>query len=429
MRKALSLTQYLLQTGDNTDNAYAHVLSPVAIALKVLSATISRGSLILPSRMPDQVRDGVDQRWHADETDRTLQEAAVKTILTHGVSGDRLAAVSFSHEEEIHQVCDGPDARYLLAVDALHRPTSLIENQPIGLTFSIIERSKEGGPVTEGEFLRSGHDILCAGLALFGPTTILLVSTGEGVDAFTLDREVGNFVLTSADMTLPSGSDVLAIDLSHADTWSPAVRRYVDERIRSSQTGEGRPAIMRWNNSAVLGAFRAIMNGGIFLLPRLAPSEPGPKDNPSSQSVQHSADSQGDQGSHELESAESMPEVVDAGASEGSADSQATKDSAPHRWSQSVRNPLGTPEEGVPLIHTAGPIAMLIEQAGGAATNGGSRIADLVPQSLHERVPIMLGATADVFLIERYADEYEKGYGTEVEYPLFHNRTLFIQGT
>ena len=211
----------------------------------------------------------MDQRWHADETDRILQEAAVKTILTHGASGDRLAAVSFSHEEEIHQVCDGPDARYLLAVDALHRPTSLIENQPIGLTFSIIERSKEGGPVTEGEFLRSGHDILCAGLSLFGPTTILLVSTGEGVDASTLDREVGNFVLTSADMTLPSSSDVLAIDLSHADTWSPAVRRYVDERIRSSQTGEGRPAIMRWNNSAVLGAFRAIMNGGIFLLPAL----------------------------------------------------------------------------------------------------------------------------------------------------------------
>lgn len=343
---ARTFTQHLLDINDrDTTHSYAHVLSTVAVSLKLMSAIISRGCLNLSGG--GMCRDN-------DETNRVVRSASVDTLLEQAEQCDQLSAISFADDPEIYQISQ--DARCLLAMDVLHRPTALTENQPVGVTFSIIGRECTGSPASASEFLRPSSELLCAGLALFGPTSVLIVTTGDGVDGFTLDRDVGNYVLTHPQMTLPAESDVLAIDLSHASMWAPPIRRYVDERIRDSQEPDGRPAIMRWNNSAVLGAFRVLLNGGLFMLPQA-------KD----------ADRSG----------------------------------------------------GVPLVHTAAPLARLIEQAGGSATDGTNPISSLQPSSLDEHSPLILGAAGDVARIEQYAEEPEEG--SEIHYPLFHNRTLFVQ--
>lgn len=340
-----TFTQYLLEVTDRDDkHPYVHVLSCVGISLKLMSAIVSRGCLV-------QRPGGDDSCSDATETNRIIQEAAIDAILGQAASCEQLAAISFSGDPEIHQFSD--DGLCLLAMDVLHQATTLMENQPIGVAFSIMGRTAQG-PVAVEEFLRPASDILCSGVALFGPASVLIVTTGAGVDAFTLDRDVGNYVLTTTDITLPTRSDVLAIDLSHAAMWPAPIRRYVDERIRESQEPDGRPAIMRWNNSAVLGCFRALFNGGLFMLPR-------------------------------------------------------------------TNDPRMS---GVPLIHTAAPITMLIEQAGGAATDGQVPLSSVTPTELDQYSPIIFGAAADIASIEQYAEDPD---ASEVRYPLFQNRTLFVR--
>lgn len=340
-----TFTQYLLEVADRDDrHPYVHVLSCVAVSLKLLSAIVSRGCL---NRRPIGEGPCID----AEETNRVIRDSAIRTILEQAAGCDQLAAISFSDDPQIHQI--SADGSCLLTMDVLHRATTLTENQPIGVAFSIMGRTRSGRAAAE-EFLQPASDLLCAGLALFGPSSVLIVTTGEGVDAFTLDRDVGNYVLTHTAMQLPESSDVLAIDLSHAAMWTAPIRRYVDERIRDSQEPGGRPAIVRWNNSAVLGGFRVLLNGGLFMLPR-------------------------------------------------------------------TKNERDT---GVPLVHTAAPITMLVEQAGGAATDGVARISSLTPASLDEYCPIIVGAAGDIARIEQYAEDTD---GSDANYPLFHNRTLFVQ--
>lgn len=340
-----TFTQHLLAISDRPgDHTYAHVLSPIAISLKLMAAIISRGALNTPAA-------GSDGCGEASEMNATIRAASIAAVLDQTAHCDELAAISF-FGDELHRLSD--NGRYLVAIDIFHNPSVILENQPIGVCFSVIERSTPVGPVSADEYLCPSTSHVCAGLALFGPSSVLMLTTGDGVDGFTLDREVGNFVLTHPSMRLLPGSNVLAIDLPNASSWQPFIRRYVDERIRDSQERGGRPAIFRWNNSAVLGAFRVLLNGGLFMLPR--------------------------------------------GVS-----------------------------EGVPLVHTAFPLTMLIEQAGGAATDGTCPIADLVPTSLARMTSLILGTAGDIARIEQYSREYELE-GEDRHYPLFHNRTLFIHG-
>lgn len=341
------LTHYLLEVADRRgQHCYSHALSTVATALKLISAMVSRGSLILS---PESFTNpGV-----TEELNEARRLKSTRIVLEQAAACGEIAAVSFSDESIIYQVTQG--APYLLSIDVMHHTITLAENQPIGIAFSITERKSVTETVTDADFLRAGTEQLSAGFALFGPVSVLILTTGEGVDGFTLDQSVGDYVLTSPSITIPEDSDVLAVDLSHAQSWSPPLRRYVDERIRSSQAQGGRRCTMRWNNSAILGAFRVLMNGGLFMLP------------------------ESDQGGL------------------------------------------------IPLLHTAQPLSMLIEQAGGQSTDGANRIATICPKSLTHRVPIVFGTPDDIQTIEAYSSDHDTSDEPEGNYPLFHNRTIYIR--
>lgn len=348
---ARTFTQYLLDVNhDAGEHDYAHILSAVAVSVKLIAAMVSRGPLILDPQALGAREPG--------SVNRGLRRLATRTLLEQAAGIDQLAAISIAGVPTIYPVAGGARARYLLLVEALHGSVNLAENQSVGLAFSVLQRPDTSVPCVAEDFLQPGSRQLCAGMAIYGPSTVLVVTTGNGVDGFTLDRDVGNFVLTHPRLTIPAEAHSFAINPSEAPQWPPPIKRYVDECLQGRDGPRGRDFVMRWNASAVIGAFRILMNGGLFMVP-------------------------------------------DTGRRTG-------------LW-------------GVPLLHNGAPLALLTEQGGGAATTGTQRVLDVVPTSLTHRVPVIFGSADEVARIERYHLEHERGYDVEPSYPLFHNRTLFVQ--
>lgn len=349
---ARTLTQHLLDVGRDASGAeYAHILSAVAVAVKLTAAMVSRGPLIV-----DHPAGAAGDRQVAIHLRRIASEA----LLAQTADIRQLAAVSISSSPRVHQVC--ASGRYLLLFEAMHGTANLSDNMPIGSTFSLIERPVSllgrplgTGPVVPEDFLQPGSRQLAAGIALFGPRTVLVLTTGSGVDGFTLDRDVGNFVLTHPRMSIPPDARVFTIDASQASVWPPPVKRYLDEQLAAVTEASVRPFTIRWNASALVGAFRVLNSGGLFLAPRI----------------------------------------------EG-----------PGGWL-------------APLLHTAAPLALLAEQAGGAASTGSERVLDLQPGALDGRVPLFLGDAAQVARVEELYSAHEQGRDEEFHHPLFHSRTLF----
>lgn len=260
-----TFTQYLLDVQDAArgpqrppGHDYAHILSAVAVSMKLTASLVSRGPLALSGASRSAGEPGTLQRG--------LRRLATRTLLERVAGIGRLAAVSIAGDPSIHQISGGPDARYLLLAEALHGSGGLYENQTVGLAFSILERLG-GGPCGEADFMQPETRQVCAGIGLYGPSTMLVLTTGRGVDGFTLDRDVGNFVLTHPQMTIPTSSGSFAINPSEARHWPAPTKRYVDECLRGSDGPRGRDFTMRWNASAVIGAFRVLVNGGLFMAP------------------------------------------------------------------------------------------------------------------------------------------------------------------
>lgn len=257
---ARTFTRYLLDVHerDGRRHDYVHILSAVAVSVKLIAAMVSRGPLILDATPAAASPTPL-------EVNRALRKLATKTLLSQTESIKQLAAVSIAgNPSSLPATGTG---RYLLLFEALHGMSNLVDNLSVGSAFSVLERASTQGPVTEEDFLQPGLRQVCAGIALFGPRTVLVVTTGQGVDGFTLDRDVGNFVLTHPQMTIPDDAHVFAINASDAPHWPAPVKRYVDECVQGVDGPRGHDFIMRWNASAVVGAFRVLNSGGLFLVP------------------------------------------------------------------------------------------------------------------------------------------------------------------
>lgn len=263
-----TLTRYLLDAEDGHEGPrFTHLVNAVAVCVRLLASDVSRGSLILDSPTDDPV-----------ELRRELYRRTTETVLDQVSNLPQVAAVALADEgngSEVHVFSDDPQAAYLLFFEVNLGSSKLVENQPVGLTFTVRRRAESGyQPGSLQDFLNPENERVCAGMGLLGPSTVLIVTTGQGVDGFVLDRRIGSFVLTHPKMELPTLSDSLAVNLSNTAKWPRAVKRYVDERIKEADS-EGRGLEIRWNNSALIGAYRVLLNGGLFMMPELV-GQPGP---------------------------------------------------------------------------------------------------------------------------------------------------------
>lgn len=253
-----TFTRYLLTMGDNEDGDVAPILSAMSVLVRWLGGMLERFPL-------DEESDSAPTPDPLTETRETVHTLLEESLLAETASIKQLAAISISETPEIFQVC--PDGKYLLLVDMLHGMANVRDNLTVGIVFSILERTKTGGPVTEEEFLQPGTKQVAAGAALFGLRTILLVTTGSGVDVFSHDRELGSLVLVRRDMRVPRLNPVFVVDSSQAPHWPDPIVRYIDECTQGEDGPRALEFTMRWDDSAVVGAYRVLNGGGLFLAP------------------------------------------------------------------------------------------------------------------------------------------------------------------
>jgi len=225
--------------------------------------------------------------------------------------------------------------KYLLCFDPLDGSSNIDVNMSVGSIFSVRRAPRGTDAPTAADFLRPGTDQVCAGYAVYGPASMLVITLGDGTHAFTLDPFLGEWVLTHPRLRIAPDTREFAINTSNRRHWEPAVAQYVDECLAGSTGPRGVDFNMRWIASLVAEAHRILMRGGVFLYPR---------------------------------------------------------DARP-----------GYERGRLRLLYEVHPVAMLIEQAGGWASDGHSRVIERTPTVLHERSPFVFGAAREVERVEALA--------------------------
>jgi fructose-1,6-bisphosphatase I/sedoheptulose-1,7-bisphosphatase len=194
----------------------------------------------------------------------------------------QLAGLASEEMEAPAQVPAGyPRGKYLLLFDPLDGSSNVDVNVAVGSIFSILrapaDASEPGRDAVEADFLQPGTAQVAAGYAIYGPSTMLVLTVGDGVVGFTLNPDLGEFVLTHPKLEIGPDTREFAINTSNARFWEPPVKRYVDECLAGRTGPRGKDFNMRWVASLVAEAHRIVMRGGVFLYPRDSkdPSRPG----------------------------------------------------------------------------------------------------------------------------------------------------------
>ena len=304
----------------------------VSRACQAISVAIGKGGLggVLGEAGSDNVQG---------EAQKKLDVLSNDILLDANEWGGHLAAMASEEMDLPHLVPHRfPKGEYLLTFDPLDGSSNIDVNVSIGTIFSVL-KCPEGADLSTPEaaekaFLQPGTAQVAAGYAVYGPTTLLVLTVGDGVAVFTLDREQGHFVLTQENVRIPEETKEFAINMSNQRFWEAPVKRYVDEMVAGKSGPLGKDYNMRWVASMVADVHRIMTRGGIFMYP----------------------------------------------------------------MDEKVRDKGGK----LRLMYEANPMALLVEQAGGAATTGRQRILDLQPTHLHQRIPVILGSKQEVERLTGY---------------------------
>ncbi len=331
MTSRISLTRYLVEkqrVHDRIPSDLRLLLEVVARACKSISHAVTKGALgdVLGSAGTDNVQGEVQKK---------LDIIANEVLIEANEWGGHLAAMASEEMEGIYVVPNRyPKGEYLLLFDPLDGSSNIDVNVSIGTIFSVLRMPEDDRGVDEGDFLQPGRQQVAAGYCVYGPQTTLVLTVGDGVAMFTLDREQGSFVLTQEDVRIPEDTREFAINMSNMRHWDEPVKRYIDECLQGKDGPRGKDFNMRWIASMVADVHRILTRGGIFMYPwdKREPEKPGK----------------------------------------------------------------------LRLMYEANPMSWLIEQAGGAATDGRRRILDIHPSKLHERVSVILGSRNEVERVTGY---------------------------
>lgn len=197
-------------------------------------------------------------------------------IMLRGNAWTGVVAGMASEEREMPHATGFDDAPYLLVFDPLDGSSNIDVNVSIGTIFSVLP-NPGGDLATVAPYLQPGSAQVAAGYVVYGPATTLTLTTGHGVQCFTLDRDVSEFLLTEASMQVPEQTKEFAINMSNMRHWEAPVKRYVDEMLAGKNGPRGKDFNMRWIASMVADVHRVLTRGGTFMYPRDArdPSKPG----------------------------------------------------------------------------------------------------------------------------------------------------------
>src|SRR3954466_15849514 len=309
--KRITLTQFLVsrQRDKNLINADLRLLiETIARACKGISTRVNKGALA------DGLGAATTKNVHG-EAQKTLDVPSDCIVLGANEWGANLAALASEEMETPRPIpTHYPRGEYLLLFDPLDGSSNIDVNISVGTIFSVLRCPKLADgkycDPDEKAFLQPGRTQVAAGFAVYGPTTVFVLTVGDGAHGFTLDRESFTFVLTHPNIRIPPDTQEFAINRPTQGRWEPPVRRYIDECLAGKDGPRGKDFNMRWVASMVADVFRVLSRGGIFMYPRDAKNKDG----------------------------------------------------------------------RLRLMYEANPMALIVEQAGGAATDGQTRILDVQPK-------------------------------------------------
>jgi fructose-1,6-bisphosphatase I len=272
--KRVSLTQYLVEQQRQHGHIPAQLrllIEVVARACKRISISVNKGALgdVLGSASSENVQGEVQKK---------LDIIANEVLIEANEWGGALAAMASEEMEGIYVVPNRyPQGEYLLLFDPLDGSSNIDVNVSIGTIFSVLKKPGDHEGVAEKDFLQPGKQQVAAGYCVYGPQTTLVLTVGDGVTMFTLDREQGSWVLTAEDVKIPEDTKEFAINMSNMRHWAPPMKRYIDECLAGKTGPRGKDFNMRWIASMVADVHRILTRGGVFMYPwdQREPEKPG----------------------------------------------------------------------------------------------------------------------------------------------------------
>jgi fructose-1,6-bisphosphatase I len=316
--------KYPEATGELSD-----LLADIALACKLISLEVNRAGLI------DILGFTGNKNVHG-EIVKKLDVFAHDTLVGAMKISGHLCAVASEESEnfipiEEQFMGERPMSKYICHFDPLDGSSNIDANISIGTIFSIYKRISPSGPGKIEDVLQPGTQQVAAGYVIYGSSTVLVYTTGEGVHGFTLDPTVGEFLLFHENIMIPKKSKIYSVNEGNYCKWDDKLRKYIDS-LKENKPDKGRPYSSRYVGSLVADFHRNLLYGGIFMYP---------------------ADR------------------------------------------KNVNGKLR-------LMYEANPLALVVEQAGGRASNGRERILDIKPENLHQRTPLFIGSEDDVMEAESY---------------------------
>jgi len=292
-----TLTRYLIEERRRFPGAsgdFNALVLDVAMACKAIARIVAFGTLAdtVGTSMPNGIGADVNGANGAGplggqvnvqgEVQKPLDVLSNEIFVRMNEWNGHLAGLASEEMDEARQIpASYPRGKYLLVFDPLDGSSNIDVNVSVGSIFSVLRAPDDviasGRDVTEADFLQPGAAQVAAGYAIYGPSTMLVLSVGNGVAGFTLNPNLGEFVLSHADIRVPEETQEFAINTSNSRFWEPPVKRYVDECLAGKTGPRGKDFNMRWIASMVAEAHRILMRGGVFLYPRDTkdPAKPG----------------------------------------------------------------------------------------------------------------------------------------------------------
>ncbi|GIK61512.1 MAG: class 1 fructose-bisphosphatase [Ignavibacteriota bacterium] len=330
----MTLSRYIIEEQTKHTEAtgeLSKLLHDLSLAAKVISLEVNKAGLV------DIIGYTGDKNVHGEKV-KKLDILAHEMMIKAMDHGGNLCVMASEEEEEIIHIPDKFHiGKYVLLFDPLDGSSNIDVNISVGTIFSIYKRISPGdGPGTMKDCLQQGINQIAAGYVIYGSSTMLVYTAGNGVHGFTLDPAFGEFLLSHPNMQTPKKSKIYSINEGNYLYWHPGLKRYI-KYLQEEDKMSNRPFSSRYTGSMVADVHRNLIYGGIFMYP---------------------SDS---------------------------------------------RNPNGK----LRLMYECNPMAFIVEQAGGRATNGKQRIMEITPEKLHQRVPIFIGSEDDVRMVEKFMAEVE----------------------
>ncbi len=325
---AVTLSRHIIEDEHRhhyTTGELSRLLVQIGLAAKIIAREVGRAALVGKLGLVGEKNATGDAQKKLDVfANATVVEAFAETGLVAGLLSEEL--------EQVQEIASGTAAKYLMCIDPLDGSSNTDINGVLGTIFGIYRCSHNVKGGLSAQMLRRGSEQVAAGYIMYGTSTLLVYSCGHGVHGFTLDRDLGEFLLSHANIRCPRRGSYYSANLGHYHEWPAGIRQYVDY-VLASDPASGRPYSLRYSGALVADLHRSLLEGGLYFYPE------------------------------------------DAKYGRGK----------------------------LRLLYECAPLAFVVEQAGGRASTGTRSVLDIQADTIHQRVPLVIGGLEEVARYEEYA--------------------------